>query len=766
MLELLLIINLLAFIVRKAFKIKPSGVLACGIFGYCGRSNVTKNDLRIAIQKFKILGILNEDRGKDSCGVYINNAIKKGIGTQRLFTTFIQKETFELSTKNRIFLGHNRQASMGSQINLDNQHPFLIDDDMLITHNGTLKEAYNFCQKYKLPYSEISVDTKMLGLALHRNGPSVLENYKGAAALAITYNSKPNHLYLYHGSSLTTKGKPLEEERPLFFMETREGIYYSSLETALDAIREMDSEESIQLEHNVLVEIVDGKFSGNNVTINRGDMNLEFPKEFSGWQRTHGYHDSLRNTNYRKGQPAPTTSRDEYIVERKGKNPEPIIALGRESLPGRLIDEKDKSYMYYFKGKHRIHKVDDHNIIADGPIWVGKKNGYVFENNLDGNADLWYFWKGTLMRNHASYEKWISDMKTKGELELSRMNFAAMLSFYSKHAVYDVDKIGLGVFKWYEEGREKNGAFTPKFAKRSYIMRNGFLNDIISSGRKETCYYETTDRAASEVALYEAGGLVGIKREVKKDEFTTINKNSIEFYNKVYEDEDEAMKTIGKCELYALDTYSAWFLNNSSPFKFKQDNKESRQYSQQLINEAISNGVSIEEIIFDSEGGVEGVTYLIKTYDDIANSLNHDAYVDYSEAELYLDSERPSDAQFDTNLLPQRIDQKVINMLTPQTLGQIKNELKNEDNSRLNEDDITKVIKLVEETFYLLEELKENADDLQDVADSPEAQEISFKLYNMIEAFKKSCSDSVILSELPEFKEFFAKLEKLKNGIV
>ena len=89
LIKLFLIINILAFFYRKLFNIKTN-VLSCGIYGFSGKSNISKSDLRMALQKFKILGLYNETRGRDSCGVYVNGEIFKGTGPKKLFTDFIE----------------------------------------------------------------------------------------------------------------------------------------------------------------------------------------------------------------------------------------------------------------------------------------------------------------------------------------------------------------------------------------------------------------------------------------------------------------------------------------------------------------------------------------------------------------------------------------------------------------------------------------------------------------------------------------------------
>ena len=55
----------------------------CGIFGYAG-----VNPNKINIDKINTLGILNEVRGVDSCGIAMDGQILKGVGQLAKFRNF------------------------------------------------------------------------------------------------------------------------------------------------------------------------------------------------------------------------------------------------------------------------------------------------------------------------------------------------------------------------------------------------------------------------------------------------------------------------------------------------------------------------------------------------------------------------------------------------------------------------------------------------------------------------------------------------------
>ncbi len=761
----------------------------CGIFGFSAKANASKQDMRIALQKFKILGLYNEQRGKDSCGVYINDVVKKGTANKKLFSSFIESEILEVSVKNRVFLGHNRQASGGYAVSEANQHPIVIEDDMHFTHNGTLKETWDFCKKYELDWSNMSVDTRMLALAFYKHGTSVLENYKGAAALAITYKSKPNSLYLYHGSSLITRGKQLEEERPLFYLEAKEGLYYSSLGTALDAIREQEWEIALPLDHNKVIEVMDGAFTGNDVIIDRGEMNLEeppkvWPNSSRNYRSRHGFDQSAYlpfvnpNGNGNK-KSAISALAGEICYPPMGDNVvPPILGLKRESLPPRLIEEKDAKYIYYFQGRHWIHIPDGSNIIADGRIWAMKKKGYITEDACMDKAKLFFFWKGHMLKDNDAllYAQEFFDKMTP--MKLANTNVALELSKMTVHPVIDNIPMGVTAYKWYTNGEPTTDAFTPKFSGRSYIIKHGHLHDIKPSHKKEICYFADSKEAQLEQDIYNAGGILSnIDQQLTKlrkdskmypdgvlvDTETNYNmdgsmpdydhdahlvgekpgKGGVEFYNRIYETYDEVERTIGKSELMALDAYSMWYLQNDSPFR--TDAKDASEQTKRMIRDAVSNGITLEEVIYEGSGGYEGVNKLINLYNSQDSPKEKDGprYQDVEDAEFedVDDPERPSDACFDKG---------IVGFMAP-----VKD--------RATEEDIARVVELTHELFNLIEELYGTASELDDIKHCEESREMAFRLYAMIDSFEVGCKGSKLLSESKEFKDFFSKLEHLKE---
>ena len=173
------------------------------------------------------------------------------------FDDFIGKNLLPIKLINNVVLGHNRAGSFGYKKTIDEAHPFLINENLIFTHNGTIKNTDELCKKYKIEEKDFNVDSEILGTLLYTEGSDILNYYKGAAALAYTYLQESNILYLFHGSSKEYKHSQLMEERPLYCLKTKDGIFYSSLKISLDAIKEHKDDDIFNLEYNIIFKIKD-----------------------------------------------------------------------------------------------------------------------------------------------------------------------------------------------------------------------------------------------------------------------------------------------------------------------------------------------------------------------------------------------------------------------------------------------------------------------------------------------------------------------------
>lgn len=282
----------------------------CGIIGHVG-SNVDK----LNIDKFNILGILNEERGTDSCGVSMDGGTLKGVDYLSAYRNFIAYYSLNRPKYSTVVIGHTRKSTFGLHT-IANAHPFGFGSHkykgqrksgfkFVGVHNGTLLNHTEIANDYKLTLmketkivttdketkitttKEITsrkIDSELLLEALYKDeNYEVLLKYNGTASLMWVNHNKPNTLFCFHGKSLGQqydKIDPEKEERPLFYWQENIGsLYISSLEDSLFVIGGT-SETIHSFKHNVVYEIKNGNIKKAILTeIDRS----------KNWQREGGY---------------------------------------------------------------------------------------------------------------------------------------------------------------------------------------------------------------------------------------------------------------------------------------------------------------------------------------------------------------------------------------------------------------------------------------------------------------------------------------------
>lgn len=259
----------------------------CGILAFA--SNNVEN---FNADKFNILGIMNETRGKHSCGVTVDGSITKGINEFKVWRDFTAFSTELNPQQHPIVIGHTRHATGGAH-NMANAHPFGFknnpDDEnyaFIGVHNGSLYNHLTLAQTYGIDRraterKEVEkkgktkttvsyrdkIDSEILLETVFKTGEyKVLEDYNGAAALVWYKTDEPNILYCYHGASLAKENSTeVVEERPLFYARINGGLYISSIaESLLVAGAHIDDVNSF--EHNKVFKITDGDIEGAEVT--------------------------------------------------------------------------------------------------------------------------------------------------------------------------------------------------------------------------------------------------------------------------------------------------------------------------------------------------------------------------------------------------------------------------------------------------------------------------------------------------------------------
>lgn len=253
------LINLIVYILSinlilnklNAFK-HLSNVLGCGLVGFCGQHPPS-------INKLQLLGSYNVSRGKDSCGILINNDIYYGINQNKEFQNFIAKNQLDPKfNKNNTVIIHTRKSSVGF-VNEDNAHPFGYtdsDEDALSfagAHNGTISNWKDLLTEYNIDPSEFNVDSDALLFIIYsQQNYEVLSKYKGYASLLFSDINDPNSLYVFRGAAGG------QEERPLYYIRSKEGVYFSSIKESLSII-ENHNADPLEVPANVVLKYKNGR---------------------------------------------------------------------------------------------------------------------------------------------------------------------------------------------------------------------------------------------------------------------------------------------------------------------------------------------------------------------------------------------------------------------------------------------------------------------------------------------------------------------------
>lgn len=251
--------------------------LNCGLVGFNGSQPPNVN-------KLQILGMLNVQRGKHSCGIAINNQVAYGVGVESEFQDFIAKYKIpEEFDKSRNVIIHTRHATIGSHT-IDNAHPFCFVDNandeeysFIGAHNGTISNWKDLIKELNIDDNGFNVDSEALlaSIFITKNF-KVLSKYKGAAALLFTWTKEANTLYAFRGAAGD------KDERPLYYTKSKEGVYFSSLANALK-ISENHDGDIYEVPANTVLKFTDGKIVGSYKIYRAKELHADYvePKKVS-----------------------------------------------------------------------------------------------------------------------------------------------------------------------------------------------------------------------------------------------------------------------------------------------------------------------------------------------------------------------------------------------------------------------------------------------------------------------------------------------------
>jgi len=682
----------------------------CGIWGISAIKAPTPVQLNMIRMKIAILGLYNQSRGEHGCGFFVNGSIYKGHNDTevkldtRLFSSYIANYELPLIdiTKGNLMICHARQATHGAQT-VENNHPFYIKsvsgdekNDMIIVHNGRIENIWELCRVNDIDHIKIHVDSKALGMLIDKVGVEILEKYKGAAALVWTKKGQPNSLYLYHGATRKTPKGELYEERPMHYMKTPEGIYFSSMASALESIRE-NRQKVETLEYNTIFRVTNGVITGYRKEINRKDANLEFTYQNQGI-----------NNNIIKNI-IKSASESASVFEKNSK----ISLVWKETIPEKA--DKDSIYVrfgrYYYKG-----------LLCNGTYWL-KHRGEISDMK-DVTAKQYFFYAGVMVKSLDNFQ-YLSKEATKGHWISNRTNFAVLISHYSIYPVTNLPTESLEIspetrFMWYLSGRpyEKNIDF--KFSSRVYIVSNGYLTGITSSVRG--------DKALDIDESFQSQLPFNIQKNVGSCNIackTSIKDDGIGF-DIVFDKFETALRGFSKNEFNALLQYCADYLTRTC--ELDPDTEEVEAFLFNSINKAVLTGVSIRAQLGDT---FETLDYF---FEISKNSSDKDASLE--DVAKWI-----------------RVGAKTEEKTIEKTLTE------HEDLTEKKEKQIMEIKALMEDTVLFTQDINSVADDLQGLENNDLAQEVANALYKVIDNIKKSL-ETISEANQDALKEFIEELNK------
>lgn len=194
--------------------------------GLVGLFNKYTNGFQANQQEiFSSLLLVDYFRGPDSTGVFSveNNGDLMMAKEASNPIDFMKSKPYDEIMK-KVFMsgsaiiGHNRKATRGT-VNDENAHPFVVDDNIVLVHNGTM---YGDHKKH----AEVEVDSHAIAHVLSKE-PDVakaLGSFSAAYAL-IWYDFKNGTINLIRNN-----------DRPLWWMETASSWIWSSEKAMLDFV--------------------------------------------------------------------------------------------------------------------------------------------------------------------------------------------------------------------------------------------------------------------------------------------------------------------------------------------------------------------------------------------------------------------------------------------------------------------------------------------------------------------------------------------------
>lgn len=357
----------------------------CGIFG-----QINKKRGKFNFSAFATLGIANDSRGGDSCGIFIDGKVEYGTDGKKLFSNFLSSSKLLKNTKEcHIAFGHCRKASVGLKT-VEQAQPCIIKENdkikYVVIHNGTITNYKELANKY-IPGIDISklTDSQIMTNIFYYCGYDVLKEYEGAGVFVIAdyRENKPKVLIFKGGSKNIETSTDLSEERPLYFAKSGDSYLFSSIYNYLqpfsDIISNVPVNKLITIDDDFNFKIVT-KYDRSNFVQNKSTYS-EYVSSYYGYNK--GYYDDYYDYNQYYG--SNTTTKTTTVMSSKRITKD---VNGLYKMNGKYI-----SGIYYLNLNGEVT-----GCTSDYPCFFC--SGYLLKNK-----DCYYFLKKFADKSGLSFEQ-------------------------------------------------------------------------------------------------------------------------------------------------------------------------------------------------------------------------------------------------------------------------------------------------------------------------------------------------------------------------
>ena len=239
----------------------------CGIFGHLTLKEKKKFDFSL----FTTLGINNDSRGGDACGIFIDGQVEYGTTKEtKYFQDFFLGSKLLFDTEEfNIALGHCRKASPGIGLEPEKAQPVVLRKEktgevlFVMIHNGTIYNYKELAKEY-IPGIKIDglSDSQVMARIFYYKGYECLSKYRGGSVFVIVdYRQPTPRVLMFKGASKKTEyATTITEERPLYVSIGKDDLVFSSIDSYLPAFR--PDIEVLTIEENTLVQ-----YKNNNLYV-------------------------------------------------------------------------------------------------------------------------------------------------------------------------------------------------------------------------------------------------------------------------------------------------------------------------------------------------------------------------------------------------------------------------------------------------------------------------------------------------------------------